>query len=77
MHIHKKTHLQTMRERGGKREREIERCVCSTIATGPCTCMMAIWGVQEHQLYPEAVAALVDGRVTWREDGVPILWTNK
>ncbi|MEW5311272.1 MAG: hypothetical protein WDW38_003000 [Sanguina aurantia] len=30
---------------------------------------------QEHSMYPEAVAALVDGRVTWRADGVPIIWT--
>lgn len=30
--------------------------------------------VQEHKVYPEAVAALCDGRVTWREDGVPIIW---
>ncbi|KAK9821143.1 hypothetical protein WJX81_008003 [Elliptochloris bilobata] len=30
---------------------------------------------QEHALYPEAVAALVDGRITWREDGIPILWS--
>lgn len=29
---------------------------------------------QEHELYPEAVAALCDDRVTWREDGVPIIW---
>jgi phosphoribosylglycinamide formyltransferase len=26
-------------------------------------------------LYPEAVAALVDGRITWRPDGIPILWS--
>lgn len=30
---------------------------------------------EEHIVYPEAVAALCDGRVTWREDGVPIMWT--
>ena len=29
---------------------------------------------QEHKVYPEAVAALCDGRVTWRADGVPIIW---
>jgi len=29
---------------------------------------------QEHKLYPRAVAALAEGRITWREDGVPILW---
>ena len=28
---------------------------------------------QEHQVYPEAVAALVEGRVQWREDGVPYM----
>eukprot|EP00887_Chlorella_sp_A99_P003047 scaffold9.g3047.t1 len=30
---------------------------------------------QEHELYPRCVAALVEGRITWREDGVPIAWT--
>lgn len=30
---------------------------------------------QEHKLYPECVAALCSGRVTWRADGVPIIWT--
>jgi len=29
---------------------------------------------EEHKVYPAAVAALCDGRVTWREDGVPIIW---
>ena len=29
---------------------------------------------QEHQLYPRGVAALVQGRVSWRADGVPVLW---
>ncbi|CAD7695661.1 unnamed protein product [Ostreobium quekettii] len=29
---------------------------------------------QEHIVYPECVAALCDGRVSWRDDGVPILW---
>eukprot|EP00879_Flechtneria_rotunda_P009694 GHRR01010143.1.p1 GENE.GHRR01010143.1~~GHRR01010143.1.p1 ORF type:complete len:300 (+),score=95.38 GHRR01010143.1:232-1131(+) len=29
---------------------------------------------QEHQVYPYAVAALVDGRLTWRGDGIPIIW---
>lgn len=32
--------------------------------------------LQEHELYPEAVAALCDDRVTWREDGVPIIWKS-
>lgn len=32
---------------------------------------------EEHRLYPECVAALCDDRVTWREDGVPILWTAR
>ena len=30
---------------------------------------------QEHQLFPAVVAALCEDRVTWRDDGVPILWT--
>lgn len=29
---------------------------------------------QEHLVLPEAVAALCAGRVTWRPDGVPVLW---
>ena len=28
---------------------------------------------QEWRLYPAAVAALCAGRVTWREDGVPVV----
>ena len=28
---------------------------------------------QENEVYPEAVAALVEGRIVWRRDGVPIL----
>jgi len=32
--------------------------------------------VQEHALYPHAVSALVDGRISWREDGIPILWSD-
>ncbi len=35
----------------------------------------ALAPLQEHQVYPEAVAALVSGRVTWRADGVPIMWS--
>eukprot|EP00967_Tisochrysis_lutea_P152049 scaffold297032_cov22-Tisochrysis_lutea.AAC.1 len=31
---------------------------------------------QEHALYPHAVSALVDGRISWREDGIPILWSD-
>ena len=30
---------------------------------------------QEHRLYPHAVAALVDGRINWRSDGIPVIWT--
>lgn len=30
---------------------------------------------QEHIVYPEAVAALVSGRISWREDGVPVIWS--
>ncbi|GLC64850.1 Phosphoribosylglycinamide formyltransferase (GART), partial [Pleodorina starrii] len=29
---------------------------------------------EEHVVYPHCVAALCDGRIGWREDGVPILW---
>lgn len=29
---------------------------------------------EEHVAYPKAVGALVDGRITWREDGVPVMW---
>ncbi|CAG9464683.1 unnamed protein product [Pedinophyceae sp. YPF-701] len=32
---------------------------------------------EEHRLYPEAVAALCEGRITWREDGIPIMWTPR
>ncbi|TVU14473.1 hypothetical protein EJB05_37944, partial [Eragrostis curvula] len=28
---------------------------------------------EEHQVYVEAVAALCDGRIVWREDGVPLI----
>ena len=27
----------------------------------------------EHEVFPDAVAALVAGRVVWREDGVPVM----
>lgn len=30
---------------------------------------------EEHKLYPRCVAALCEGRITWRHDGVPILWS--
>jgi hypothetical protein len=30
---------------------------------------------QEHQVYPYAVSALVDQRITWRADGIPIIWS--
>lgn len=30
---------------------------------------------EEHKVYPDAVAALCEGRITWREDGIPILWS--
>lgn len=29
----------------------------------------------EHVLYPDCVAALCEGRITWRYDGVPIVWS--
>jgi hypothetical protein len=28
---------------------------------------------QEHQVYVEAVAALCDDRIVWRDDGVPLI----
>lgn len=28
---------------------------------------------EEHQVYPEAVAALVSGRIEWRQDGIPMI----
>lgn len=31
----------------------------------------------EHELFPEAVGALVAGRVCWREDGVPYMLTPR
>mmetsp|Transcript_21458 Transcript_21458/g.59590 ORF Transcript_21458/g.59590 Transcript_21458/m.59590 type:complete len:199 (+) Transcript_21458:566-1162(+) len=30
---------------------------------------------EEHKVYPEVVAALVDGRITFRGDGVPMMWS--
>lgn len=30
--------------------------------------------LQEHRIYPESVAALAAGRITWRDDGVPVVW---
>ncbi|KAL6770745.1 hypothetical protein ACKKBF_B32485 [Auxenochlorella protothecoides x Auxenochlorella symbiontica] len=30
---------------------------------------------EEHKLYPRCVAALCEGRISWREDGIPIMWT--
>ena len=32
---------------------------------------------REHELYPDVVEALCDGRIEWREDGKPVLWTAK
>eukprot|EP00892_Ulva_mutabilis_P006985 jgi/Ulvmu1/4659/UM002_0390.1 len=29
---------------------------------------------QEHELYPHAVAALCEGRIEWRDDGIPYIW---
>ncbi|CAD7695820.1 unnamed protein product [Ostreobium quekettii] len=31
---------------------------------------------QEHLVYPACVAALCEGRISWREDGVPIMWED-
>ena len=30
---------------------------------------------QEHRLYPHVVQALVDGRINWRADGIPVIWS--
>ena len=30
--------------------------------------------MQEHVLYPEAIAALVEQRISWRSDNIPVLW---
>uniref|UniRef100_A0A7S2WYL0 phosphoribosylglycinamide formyltransferase 1 n=1 Tax=Chloropicon primus TaxID=1764295 RepID=A0A7S2WYL0_9CHLO len=30
---------------------------------------------REHELYPDVVAALCDGRIVWREDGKPVIST--
>jgi len=30
---------------------------------------------QEHELYPSVVAALCSGRIGWREDGIPVMWS--
>mmetsp|Transcript_4917 Transcript_4917/g.11921 ORF Transcript_4917/g.11921 Transcript_4917/m.11921 type:complete len:297 (-) Transcript_4917:175-1065(-) len=32
---------------------------------------------QEHEVYPEVISALVDGRITFRSDGVPVMWTAR
>ncbi|KAG2430631.1 hypothetical protein HXX76_010149 [Chlamydomonas incerta] len=32
---------------------------------------------EEHAVYPHCVSALCDGRIGWREDGIPILWEAK
>lgn len=29
---------------------------------------------EEHELYPQVVAALCDDRVSWRDDGIPYIW---
>ena len=31
----------------------------------------------EHELFPDAVGALVGGRVRWREDGVPVMTAER
>jgi phosphoribosylglycinamide formyltransferase len=31
----------------------------------------------EHELFPEALGALVAGRVRWRDDGVPVMISEK
>ena len=30
---------------------------------------------EEHQLLPRCVAALCEDRLTWRHDGIPIMWS--
>ncbi len=49
----------------------IKRAVIVVVRLTICSCFV----VQEHRLYPTAVAALAEGRITWREDGIPIMWT--
>lgn len=46
-----------------------------SLHTVPSTKRTRPAALQEHQLYPKCVSALVDGRITWREDGVPIMWS--
>lgn len=40
----------------------------------PCMWLTRAPGLgQEWEVYPEVVAALCAGRITWRADGVPII----
>jgi len=32
---------------------------------------------EEHKLFPKCVSALCEERISWRSDGVPILWNAK
>jgi phosphoribosylglycinamide formyltransferase len=32
---------------------------------------------EEHRLYPKCVAALCEGRITFRNDGIPIMWNAR
>lgn len=31
---------------------------------------------EEHKLLPRCVAAICEGRLTWRHDGIPIMWSS-
>ncbi|CAI5497507.1 unnamed protein product [Closterium sp. Naga37s-1] len=47
----------------------------SVLSGAPTECVGG--GSAEHQLYARVVAALCDGRVEWREDGVPLIRATK
>lgn len=46
---------------------------CFSPVLDRCSSLILCHGLQEHFLYPIVVSALCDGRIRWREDGVPIL----
>lgn len=56
-------------------------CCCSKptctakLLSGVLSALDQLHLLQEHKLYPTAVGALAEGRISWREDGIPIMWT--